>query len=126
MPVVHHELCAGKAAHYQASMDEAVQEPMHAAPKVSPQKRFQISAKHATSNHSIDRNDRRIDGSLDAIVVQVMLDEGRDVDVKRCFHTTSADGPRKRAGLRLKDFLINLVEMKHENWSFGRREAQLI
>jgi hypothetical protein len=46
----------------------------------SPRKKwFQISAKHATSNHSIDRNDRRIDGSLDAIVVQAMLDEGRDV-----------------------------------------------
>ena len=28
-------------------------------------------------------------------------------------------------GLRLEDLVVNLVEMKRENWSFGRREAQL-
>jgi 4-oxalocrotonate tautomerase len=59
-------------------------------------------------------------------VVQVPLNESRDADLKRGFHTTLTDGPRERAGLRLEDLVVKLVEMERENWSFGRREAQLV
>jgi phenylpyruvate tautomerase PptA (4-oxalocrotonate tautomerase family) len=126
MPLVRVELPTGKAADYRAAMDEAIQKAMHAALKVPLEERFQIFTAHAPGNHLIDRNDLEVDRSVDAIVVQVTLNEGRDADVKRCFHTTLTDGPRERAGLRLEDLVVNLVEMKRENWSFGRREAQLV
>jgi hypothetical protein len=47
-------------------------------------------------------------------------------DVKRSFYTTLADGLRERVGLRLKDLVANLVEVKRENWSFGRGEALFV
>jgi hypothetical protein len=35
-----------------------------------------------------------------------------------------ADGLHQRLDLRREDVLINLVEVKKENWSFGNGEAQ--
>jgi cytochrome bd ubiquinol oxidase subunit I len=39
---------------------------------------------------------------------------------------TLADGLRERIGLRPEDLVVNLVEVKRENWSFGSGEAQLV
>jgi 4-oxalocrotonate tautomerase len=126
MPLVRVELPTGKAADYRAAMDEAIQKAMHAALKVPLEERFQIFTEHAPGNRVIDRTYLRIDRSADAIVVQVTLNEGRDADVKRSFYRELADGLRERVGLRLEDLVVNLVEVKRENWSFGHGEAQLV
>jgi 4-oxalocrotonate tautomerase len=126
MPLVRVELPTGKAVDYRAAMDEAIQEAMHPALKVPLEERFQIFTEHALSNLLIDRNDLGVRRSVDAIAVQLMRNEGRDADVKRCFCSTLADGPHERAGLRLEDVVINLVEAKRENWSFGRGEAKFV
>jgi hypothetical protein len=34
------------------------------------------------------------------------------------------DGLHERLGLRREDVVMNLVEVKKENWSFGNGEAQ--
>jgi phenylpyruvate tautomerase PptA (4-oxalocrotonate tautomerase family) len=46
--------------------------------------------------------------------------------VKRDFYRTLADGLRECIGLRPEDVVVNLVEVKRENWSFGNGEAQLV
>jgi 4-oxalocrotonate tautomerase len=126
MPLVRVELPSGKAADYRAALGEAIQEAMHSALKVPMEERFQIFTEHAPGNLVIDRTYLGINRSADAIVVQVTLNEGRDVEVKRAFYSTLADGLRKRVGLRIEDLVINLVEVKRENWSFGNGEAQLV
>ena len=60
----------------------------------------------------------------DAIVIQVTLNEGRTVEMKRAFYKAVADGLHERVGLRREDVVINLIEVKKENWSFGNGEAQ--
>jgi phenylpyruvate tautomerase PptA (4-oxalocrotonate tautomerase family) len=57
-------------------------------------------------------------------VIQVTLNEGRDADMKSRFYRTLADGLRERVGLRPEDLVVNLVEVKRENWSFGNGKAQ--
>ena len=59
-------------------------------------------------------------------MVRVTLNEGRDAARKRSFYRTLADGLRERVGLCLEDLVVNLVEVKRENWSFGRGEAQFV
>jgi phenylpyruvate tautomerase PptA (4-oxalocrotonate tautomerase family) len=54
----------------------------------------------------------------------VTLNEGRTLELKRAFYQAVADGLHERIGLRREDVLINLVEVKKENWSFGNGEAQ--
>ena len=126
MPLVRVELPTGKPAEYRAAVSEAIQQAMHAALKVPPEERFHIFTEHAPADLVIDRTYLGIKRSADAIVVQVTLNEGRDAEVKRGFYRTLADGLRGRVGLRPEDLVVNLVEVKRENWSFGRGEAQLV
>ena len=126
MPLVRVELPAGKDTDYRAGVGEAIQQAMHVALKVPLEERFQIFTEHAPGNLVIDRSYLGIDRSADAIVVQVTLNEGRNADVKSSFYRALAVGLRERVGLRLEDLVVNLVEVKRENWSFGRGEAQLV
>jgi 4-oxalocrotonate tautomerase len=126
MPLVRVEMPAGKPAEYRAAVGEAIQQAMHTALKVPLEERFHIFAEHGHGNLVIDQTYLGIERSVDAIVVQVTLNEGRDAEVKRGFYRTLADGLRERIGLRPDDLVVNLVEVKRENWSFGSGEAQLV
>jgi 4-oxalocrotonate tautomerase len=44
--------------------------------------------------------------------------------MKRAFYKAVVDGLHERLGQRREDVIINLVEVKKENWSFGNGEAQ--
>jgi phenylpyruvate tautomerase PptA (4-oxalocrotonate tautomerase family) len=52
------------------------------------------------------------------------MNEGRTLEQKRGFYKFVADGLHERLKLRREDVLINLVEVKKENWSFGNGVAQ--
>jgi phenylpyruvate tautomerase PptA (4-oxalocrotonate tautomerase family) len=105
---------------------KAIQQAMHTALKVPLEERFHIFTEHAPVDLVIDPTYLGIERSADAIVVQVTLNEGRDAEVKRGFYRTLADLLRERIGLRQEDLVINLVEVKRENWSFGNGKAQLV
>jgi 4-oxalocrotonate tautomerase len=126
MPLVRVELPAGKPAEYRAAVGEAIQQAMHAALKVPLEERFHIFTEHAPADLVIDPTYLGIDRSADATVIQVTLNEGRDADMKSRFYRTLADGLRERVGLRPEDLVVNLVEVKRENWSFGNSKAQLV
>ncbi|KJC55690.1 4-oxalocrotonate tautomerase [Bradyrhizobium sp. LTSPM299] len=125
MPLVRVELPAGKPAEYRTAVGEAIQQAMHATLKVPLGERFHIFTEHAPVDLVINQTYLGIERSADAIVVQVTLNEGRDAEVKRGFYKTLADRLRERIGLRPEDLVVNLVEVKRENWSFGSGEAQL-
>ena len=125
MPLVRIDLPAGKPAEYRAAVSEAIQQAMHAALKVPLEERFHIFIEHTPADLVIDETYLGIERSADAILVQMTLNEGRDAEVKRGFYRTLADGLRERVGLRPEDLVVNLVEVKRENWSFGSGEAQL-
>jgi 4-oxalocrotonate tautomerase len=126
MPLVRVELPAGKPADYRAAVGEAIQQAMHAALKVPLEERFHIFTEHAPADLVIGPTYLGIDRSADATVIQVTLNEGRDADMKSRFYRTLADGLRERVGLRPEDLVVNLVEVKRENWSFGNGKAQLV
>jgi phenylpyruvate tautomerase PptA (4-oxalocrotonate tautomerase family) len=126
MPLVRVELPAGKPAEYRAAVGEAIQQAMHAALKIPLEERFHIFTEHAPADLVIDPTFLGIDRSADATVIQVTLNEGRDADMKSRFYRTLADGLRERVGLRPEDLVVNLVEVKRENWSFGNGKAQFV
>jgi 4-oxalocrotonate tautomerase len=126
MPLVRVELPAGKPTEYRAAVGQTIQQAMHAALKVPLEERFHIFTEHAPADLVIDPTYLGIDRSADATVIQVTLNEGRDADMKSRFYRTLADGLRERVGLRPEDLVVNLVEVKRENWSFGNGKAQLV
>ena len=65
-----------------------------------------------------------IERSENAVVVQVTLNAGRDVALKRAFYAAVITGLQARVGIKRSDVVISLVEVPPENWSFGDGVAQ--
>ncbi len=59
-----------------------------------------------------------------AVFIQITLNEGRTVELKKLFYRTVTERLHADLRVRPEDVLINLVEVKKENWSFGRGIAQ--
>jgi phenylpyruvate tautomerase PptA (4-oxalocrotonate tautomerase family) len=124
MPLARIDLPAGKTAEYHSAVGDTVYQAMIRVLNVPKDDRFQVIAEHSVADLVIDANYLGIHRSADAIVIQVTLNEGRAVEMKRAFYQAVADGLHQRLGLRREDVVISLVEVKKENWSFGNGEAQ--
>jgi 4-oxalocrotonate tautomerase len=124
MPLARIDLPAGTTTEYRRVVGDVVYEAMIAALNVPKGDRFQILAEHAAADLVIDPNYLGIQRTAHAIVIQITLNEGRTLEVKKAFYKALADGLHQRLGLRREDLVINLVEVKKENWSFGNGEAQ--
>ena len=124
MPLARIDVPAGKTAEYRSAVGDAVYEAMIKVLNVPKDDRFQVIAEHAAGDLVIDPAYLGIRRSADALVIQVTLNEGRTLEMKKAFYRAVADGLYERLGLRREDVVISLVEVKKENWSFGNGEAQ--
>jgi 4-oxalocrotonate tautomerase len=124
MPLARIDLPAGKPDEYRRAIGDVVYEAMLRVLNVPKNDRFQIITEHPASDLIIDPTYLGIQRTKDAIIIQVTLNEGRTVDMKKAFYKSVADGVHERIGLRREDVTICLVEVKKENWSFGNGEAQ--
>jgi len=124
MPLVRIDLAAGKPADYRRTIGEVVYDAMTKAINVPKDDRFQIISEHAPDQFIVDPNYLGIQRSRDCVILQITLNDGRTVEQKRAFYKAVADGLHERLRLRREDVLINLVEVRKENWSFGNGEAQ--
>ncbi|MFC3551369.1 tautomerase family protein [Lysobacter cavernae] len=124
MPLVRIDLLEGKSDAYCAGLGEVIYEAMRATLNVPENDRFQIVNTHPDGAMAIDGTYLGIERSRDCVVIQVTLNHGRSVAMKRAFYRAVADGLHARLGLRREDVFISLVEVAKENWSFGNGEAQ--
>ena len=124
MPLARVDLPAGKPPEYRRVVGEVIYDAMIATLKVPADDRFQIFHEHAPGTLVIDPSYLGIARTAEALILQVTLNEGRSVEMKRAFYKAVADGLHERLGLRREDVMINLVEVRKENWSFGNGEAQ--
>jgi phenylpyruvate tautomerase PptA (4-oxalocrotonate tautomerase family) len=124
MPLARIDLPAGKPASYHSAVGDAVYQAMITVLNVPKDDRFQVICEHPAAHLVIDPDYLGIHRSADAIVIQVTLNEGRTLQMKKAFYKAVADTLFERLGLRREDVVINLVEVKKENWSFGNGEAQ--
>jgi 4-oxalocrotonate tautomerase len=124
MPLVRIDLLRGKSADYRRAIGEVIYDAMIRTINVPKDDRFQIFAEHEAEDLVIDPTYLGIQRTKDCVVIQVTLNEGRTLDLKRAFYKAVADGLHAHLGLRREDVFINLVEVKKENWSYGNGEAQ--
>lgn len=124
MPLVRIDLAQGKSAEHRRIIGQAIHDAMTATLNVPKDDRFQIFTEHQVTNFVVDPAYLGIQRSQDCVVIQVTLNEGRTLAQKRAFYKAVAEGLHERLGLRREDVLVNLVEVKRENWSFGNGEAQ--
>ena len=85
---------------------------------------FQIITEHEVNGLIYDPEYLGIHRSDEIIIIQITLNEGRTIEMKKEFYKIVAERLHKELGLSKEDVFINLVEVKKENWSFGNGVAQ--
>jgi phenylpyruvate tautomerase PptA (4-oxalocrotonate tautomerase family) len=124
MPLVRIDLLVGKAAEYREQVGQIVYRAMMETLGVPQNDRFQVITEHDRTGLQFDRTYLGIQRSDDCIFLQITLNTGRTLEAKQRFYKAVADGLHEGLQLRREDVLINLVEVRKEDWSFGNGEAQ--
>jgi 4-oxalocrotonate tautomerase len=124
MPLVRIDLLKGKTPEYREQVGQIVYRAMVDALAVPQNDRFQVITEHDATGLQFDRSYLGIQRSDDCIFLQITLNAGRTVEVKKRFYKAVVDGLQDALKVRREDVLINLVEVQKENWSFGNGEAQ--
>ncbi len=57
--------------------------------------------------------------SADLIIVEITLNAGRTVEIKKALYAEIAARLQKAIDVRPDDVMVSLVEVTKENWSFG-------
>jgi 4-oxalocrotonate tautomerase len=118
MPLVRIDLLKGKDAAYRQNVGRVVYEAMIGV-GVPEKDRFQIISEHDENNFIFDPTYLGIERTNDLIIIQVTWNDGRTLDQKKVFYKSIVDGLVLAVGIGPEDVLINLVEVRKENWSFG-------
>ena len=124
MPLVRISLIEGKSAEHRQTIGDAVHQAMVSTINCPPQDRFQLITEHSMANFLYAPEYLGVPHTDDLIVVQITLNEGRTVELKKALYRAIADGIHAAVGVATQDVFINLVEVKKENWSFGAGVAQ--
>jgi 4-oxalocrotonate tautomerase len=124
MPLVRISLPAARTAEQRRAIADGVHDALVEAFKIPADDRFQIVTEHAPGVEIIrPRSYLGIEYSDELTIIQITANEGRTVDQKKLLYRTIVERLTQRPGLRAEDVVINLVEVRRENWSFGKGEA---
>lgn len=125
MPLARINIAKSASTETVRAVGDVVYDAMVQVAKVPTNDRFQI-----ITRHSDDELVYPAEGYLGitytpAIVfIQVTWNSGRTIEVKKAFYKAVAEGIAARAGLRVQDVWISLIDVAREDWSFGNGEMQ--
>ena len=119
MPLVRITLRKGKSPEFLQDAGKAVHEALVAQANVPADDRFQIFDEVDTLiAHPTYGGAERSEGGL--IVVEITLNAGRSIEIKRALYADITRRLQEAVDVRPDDVLINLVEVRKEDWSFGK------
>jgi phenylpyruvate tautomerase PptA (4-oxalocrotonate tautomerase family) len=124
MPLVRIDLIEGKPADFRRALGEVIYDAMLKSINMPANDRFQVITEHPAENFVADASYLGIVRSHDCIFIQITLNKGRTLELKKALYQAIADGLHERLNVRREDVLISLVEVDKENWSFGNGIAQ--
>ena len=124
MPLVRIALRKGTKPEFRRAVSDSVHRAMVEAIKVPEQDRFQILTEHDDSGLIYDPSYLGISRSDGVILIQITLNAGRTVELKKALFARIVQLLRESPGVRPEDVFVNLVEVSKENWSFGNGIAQ--
>jgi len=119
MPLVKIHLRKGKGEEYVRLVSEAIHDALVTEASVPPDDKFHIVHQTEPAELIAHPSYGEVNRSADLIVVEITLNAGRDVEVKRNIYRRMARNLGRAVGLRPDDLLVSLVEVTRENWSFG-------
>jgi phenylpyruvate tautomerase PptA (4-oxalocrotonate tautomerase family) len=123
MPLVRIDLMKKSDASFGQRVGQVVYESMKSSIGVPDRDNFQVITEHDAQHLIFDTSYLGIERTPGIVMIQIAMNEGRTLEQKKLLYKTIAEG-LERLGVRADDVLVNLVEVKKENWSFGRGIAQ--
>ena len=124
MPLVRIDLRVGRSEEFRIRLGDLVFAAMHEVANVPAGDRFQVISEHHAHGLIYDPDYLGINRTDEVVFIQITLNSGRSVDVKRMLYARIAELLNTELGMRTEDVLVNLVEVAKENWSFGNGTAQ--
>ena len=124
MPLVRISLMKGEPEDFGKKVGTIVYRTMVDTINVPAKDNFQIITEHDKNTLIYDPSYLGIPRTDGIIFIQVTLNEGRTVELKKSFYKTLAQRLNKELNVRMEDVFVSLVEVKKENWSFGNGIAQ--
>ncbi len=124
MPLVHTSLMKGKPEDFGQKVGEIVYQAMVDTINVPVKDHFQIITEHDSHSLIYDPAYLDIQRTPGIIVIQITLNEGRTVELKKLLYQIIAERLHRGINVRREDVFINLVEVKKENGSVGNGIAQ--
>lgn len=124
MPLVNIHLMQGRSADFRRKVGELVYQTMMDTMNVPSKDNFQIITEHDEASLVYDPEYLNIQRTGGIMIIQITLNEGRTVELKKAFYRRLAERLHAELDIRMEDVFINLVEVKKENWSFGNGIAQ--
>ena len=123
MPLVRIELPQSIDADTARRIGEAINQAMIEVINVPKGDKFQVITRHPPEGFNLTPEYLGIRYSNNLVLIQITLNQGRTVELKKAFYRRVADD-LAGLGLRKQDVIVNLVEVPKENWSFGNGEMQ--
>jgi 4-oxalocrotonate tautomerase len=123
MPLVKIFLRKGKSPEYLRTVADCIHDALSAQANVPNDDRFQIVQELDDAALIAHATYGGVNRSNDLIVVEITLNAGRTVEVKKNLYADIAVRLQREIDVRPDDVLISLIEVTKENWSFGGGRA---
>ncbi len=123
MPLVRIDVPVSMSEEQARLVGEAVNTAMEQAIGVPAGDKFQLISRLPPGARNLTGSYLGIDYTEGLVLIQVTLNQGRTVELKKAFYARVATD-LAALGIRRQDVFINLVEVPRENWSFGNGDMQ--
>ena len=120
MPLVRITLRKGRTPEFLHGVGEAIHAALVSQANVPADDRFQIFEEVAADRLVAHPSYGGVERSEGLIIIQITLNAGRTVEIKRSLYADIARRLEQSVDVRPDDVLISLVEVTRENWSFGK------
>jgi phenylpyruvate tautomerase PptA (4-oxalocrotonate tautomerase family) len=120
MPLVRISLRRGRSPEFLRDLADAVHAALVAQANVPEDDRFQVVEEleaHQLVANATYAGCERTEG---VVLIQITLNEGRTVEIKKALYADLARRLAAACDIRPDDVLVSLVEVRKENWSFGK------
>jgi 4-oxalocrotonate tautomerase len=124
MPLVRIAFLKGKPEAFGKQVGGVVYRTMVDTINVPLKDNFQLIIPHDADTLVYDPDYLDMPRTDGVVFIQITLNEGRSVELKKAFYRTLAHRLNQELGVRREDVFVSLVEVKKENWSFGNGVAQ--
>jgi len=124
MPLVQISLLSGKSSGFKKELSQLVYEAMREIINIPENDKFQVISEHDKDHLIFSPDYWGINRSEDIIIIQIVMNEGRSLELKKQLYKKISDEIHNRLNIRKEDVFINLIEVPKENWSFGNGMAQ--